>query len=219
MKKLKLISTLFVLTLLVTVQLQAQEAQPTESKKFYLKPYGGFIGIQDMTIDFVDQQSVTPVNIKAGFGYTSGISLGYNFTKNISAELGWEYKKNFIEATINDSTYDGDYASNFIYLNAMYRFSTGTRFTPYLGIGGSYIEEVDMDFGSGDSEFSFQKNGQIGVQFLAGLDYAISNRLSMNWELRNNRFSNFDLENDKDMMVTDLKYNPFVVNIGVKVKF
>jgi len=221
MKQLKVVWMTVIGCLLVThlsAQDQKQDAND-DFKNWYVKPYGGFIGIQNMDLTLVQPDGTNAINVENGFGYTAGISFGYNFSNSIAAELGWEYKSNDVTVSSDAFSSKGDYASNFIYLNAIYNFSTSTRFTPYVGIGGSYIEEIDMDFGTGETAFSFQKNGQLGFQFSGGLDFAISDRWSMNWELRNTRFSNFDLTATNKTRVTDLKYNPFVINIGIKLKF
>jgi len=212
---------LSILLLGLSSQAEAQEDTSSASKRFYVKPYVGFIGIQDMDITIDDGATKTPVAVKSGFGYTTGLSVGYAFTNNFSAELGWEYKSNNVEATFANTTYDGNYASNFIYLNGRYTFNTSSKFAPYIGAGITYIEEIDFDFEIGNTENSFAENGDIGFNILAGLDYNFSDRWTLNWELRSTFFSDIELssEENSNVKLTDLKYNPFVINIGIKYRF
>ncbi|MEM6523558.1 MAG: OmpW family outer membrane protein [Bacteroidota bacterium] len=209
--------TLSCLSAVSTIQAQGYASEST-SKRIYIKPYGGFIGIQDMNLRLVENSSSSSVSVESGFGFTSGISFGYDFTKNISAEFGWEYKSNDITLTNNNVQVSGDYASNFIYLNGIYRFTTQNRFKPYLGVGASLIQEIDLDFGSGE-DASFSDSGNIGFQGLAGLDFNLSKRWALNWEVKYVSFENFEMKNETtNSTLTDLEYNPFILNIGVKYR-
>lgn len=203
-----------------SISIYAQERTDNKSTKFFVKPYAGFIGVQDMTIELVDQTNQTSLEVENGFGYATGVSFGYTFYKNITAELGWEYKSNQI--TISDginSKIKGDYASNFIYLNGVYSFNTESKFTPYLAGGVSVIEEIDMDLGD-DTGNSFSNSGQIGWQVIAGLDYKFASKWSLNWEAKYVSFGEFSMDNETNSSsLKKLKYNPFIFNIGLKYRF
>ncbi len=199
--------------------LSAQDSPSNSLSKIYLKPYGGFIGIQDMKMQFVTDSKTTDLNVSSGFGFTTGISLGYNISKRFTAEVGWEYKKNNISISSNDITSNGDYASNFIYVNGIYKLPTYGYFTPYIGIGGSFIQEIDLDFGTGENG-SFSQEGDIGVQGLVGLDFQFAERWSMNWEAKYVSFNKLNLLNESNNdQLKNLKYNPFIFNIGIKYQF
>ena len=219
MKKVKL-TLLLVLGSFTLSPLTAQE-QTTQNdfKRFYVKPYAGFIGIQDMDLQLIANNQTTNVNVESGFGFTSGIAVGYNFNNNISAELGWEYKSNNITLTNNGVQTKGDYASNFIYINGIYNFDTNSAFKPYLGLGASLIQEIDLDFGSGANS-SFSDSGNLGVQALAGIDYNFSDRWALSAEAKYTSFSTFDMTSETNSnRLNNLKYNPFIVNVGIKYRF
>jgi len=205
---------------IVTVPIYGQEkVESNEFKKFYVKPYGGFIGIQDMDLQLTTSTTTSPVNVESGFGYTAGISAGYFITEKISTELGFEYKSNSITTFVDNVEDNGDYASNFIYLNAFYNFRSGQLFNPYIGIGLSLIEEIDIDLNSNDTA-SFSDSGNIGFQGIAGLDFNFSEKWALNFEMKYVTFSDFDMEEElSDRMLRGLSYNPFIVNIGVKYRF
>ena len=214
MKHLKF-TTLLVLMLISAGNLLAQQAKDQQDfNRFYLKPYGGFIGIQNMNVALLSGSQTTNINIEGGFGYTTGISVGYNFTKNISAEFGWEYKSNEITVTYNNSKTTGDYASNFIQLNGIYNFNTNGLVRPYIGAGVSLIQEIDMDL-SLDENSSFSNSGNIGLQGIAGLDLNFSKKWAVNLEAKYVSFGEFDMAGENtDLALNNLQYNPFIFNIG-----
>jgi len=219
MKKLELATILALYTLAYT-NLAAQESTTKENfKDFYIKPYGGFIGIQNMNLQLVESNENSNLYIENGFGFTTGISLGYNFIENFTVEVGWEYKRNDITVTNNNTSSKGDYASNFIYLNGIYNFSTKSKIAPYLGFGTSLIQEIDLDLGKGENT-SFSNSGNIGFQAIIGFDFNFSKRWALNWEAKYVTFSKFDMENEANNdQLNNLKYNPIIVNIGVKYRF
>jgi opacity protein-like surface antigen len=206
--------------LLSAFKVWAQESNSTKDyQKFYLKPYAGFIGIQDMSLQLVSTNQATNIEVDNGFGFTTGISLGYNFTENITSEVGWEYKTNDITIENNSLKSSGDYASNFIYLNGIYNVSTNSRFKPYLGLGLSLIQEIDLDFGD-DNNTSYSESGNVGFQGIFGLDFNFSRKWALNWEAKYVAFSEFDMENEaNDDQLNNLKYAPFIFNIGIKYEF
>ncbi len=218
MKNLKL-STLYIIMMFACVSAFAQNTKNETFKNFYVKPYAGFIGIQNMDLQLAEGNQTTNITVENGFGFATGISLGYNFSKNITAEVGWEYKSNEVSITNNGIKSNGDYASNFIYLNGIYNFNTTGKLTPYVGLGASLIQEIDFDFGMGENT-SFSDSGNIGLQGIAGLDYNFSEKWALNWEAKYATFSEFDMKNEaNNNKLNNLKYNPFIFNIGVKYRF
>jgi outer membrane protein W len=216
-----MVPTLLVVGFLTSTTVFGQEAAPADSPgKFYAKPYGGFIGLQDMNIRYVADGQSADLSVNTGFGFTNGISFGYAFTERISAEFGWEYKANTITVNYNDEKITGDYASNFAYLSAFYTLSSSGRFRPYVGAGAVVIPEIDMDFRIGDENSSFSNTGNIGFQGLAGLDFQFARRWAMNWEAKYVAFQNFDMKNEShSTSLENLRYRPFIFNIGLKYMF
>lgn len=219
MKNLKLKGILALSILMSAFSVAQNDTNQDESKSFYVKPYAGFIGIQNMNLQLTGSDLNSDVSVENGFGYTAGIALGYRLTQNISTEIGWEYKTNEVTLTNNNIESKGDYASNFIYLNGIYNFNSEKRLQPYLGLGLSLIQEIDLDFGTGENG-SFSNSGNIGFQGIAGLDFNLSPKWALNWEAKYVTFSQFDMENESDnSRLNNLKYNPFIFNLGVKYRF
>ena len=219
MKKLKFNVLFLLIGLSISTALAQETSENKDFRRFYIKPYAGFIGIQDMSLQLVDGNQTTNIDVENGFGFTTGISLGYSFTENITAEIGWEYKSNDITVINNNIRSSGDYASNFIYLNGIYNFSTNSKFKPYVGLGASLIQEIDIDLSNG-MDMSFSDSGNIGFQGLVGLDYNLSNRWALNWEAKYVTFSEFNMNSESNnSSLNNLKYNPFIFNIGIKYRF
>jgi len=219
MKKLSQ-TTLFILCFMIVTNLLAQESKPENSlKNFYIKPYGGFIGIQNTTPTFQQDNTSTKIEVETGFGINTGISLGYSFSENFFAEIGWEYKTNEISVKNNDLKTNGDYASNFIFLNGLYNLNTKGNFIPYVGLGTALIQEIDIDL-STNGNTSFSNSGNFGFQGIIGLDFNFSERWALNWEAKYISFGSLELDNEmNDSSISNIKYNPFIFNIGIKYRF
>jgi len=54
-------------------------------------------------------------------GFTAGLGVGYQFNPKWAAELGWEYRSNDSEVTLDNGQVfaGGNYASNVFYLNGI----------------------------------------------------------------------------------------------------
>ena len=213
-------NVLLPLIFLTLANVIAQEKKAVKDYgKFYVKPYAGFIGVQNMTSQLQNNNQNTTISIENGFGFTTGIAFGYNFAKKLTAEMGWEYKSNDITVINNGVKTSGDYASNFIFLNGIYTINTVSRIKPYVGLGASLIQEIDLDFGQGE-DTSFSTSGNIGFQGIAGLDFNFSKRWILNWEAKYVTFSEFNMKNEgNNDRLNNLKYNPFIFNIGIKYRF
>ena len=190
-------------------------------QNFFLKPYGGVSMISAVSPVLKLDGKELPSKVNTGIGFSTGITAGYKFTPNFTVEAGWEYKTNDIDFTVDNKTHLGNYASNTFYLNGIYVFNTKSRFKPYAGAGISFIQEIDLDYETFESERSFSTDGELGVQGLAGLDYLINDRVVLNTELTHTRYASFDLiaEDGSGGELQDLKYNPFVLNVGIKILF
>jgi outer membrane protein W len=209
--------SVFFLGIFATFNVAAQDANvDVQRGKIYIKPYGGFIGIQKMNLKLVTNTESNNIEVENDFGWTSGIAIGYHITNSISTEIGWEYKTNNVTVLRNNIKSYGDYASNFIYLNGLYNFTTKSRWKPYAGFGVALIQEIDIDFGDAANS-SFSNSGNLGIQGITGVDFNFSKRWALNWEAKYVTFRKFEMKNEaNDNQLKNLKYNPFIFNIGIK---
>lgn len=163
------------------------------------------------------------VDVDLDSGLSAGLGFGYRYNPNLSVELSWEYRSNDSETTLPDTTLfdDGNYASNIFYLNGYYHFDNDKKWTPYLGFGLGWIQEIDIDLEGNGPEQSYSGDGDIGFQAMFGLEYDLSENWTFNTELRYARFSSIDLDGEDGATgrITDLDYDPLTLGMGFSYYF
>jgi len=194
-----------------------------EDDKWFVRSHFGFSQAGD--------QSPKANNVGAGIssaeaevdgGFVSGIGVGYRINEKWATELGWEYRTNDAEVTLDNGEKftDGNYASNTFYLNGIYSLQNKGKWKPYLGAGLVWVQEIDIDLEEGDFERSFSDSGEIGYQIFAGVTRPINNKWSIQGELRYGSISSIDLsEETGDGQLTGLDYKPLTLQIGVQYNF
>ena len=103
------------------------------------------------------------VNVEADHEYAFTPSVEYFFNDNISAEL-------LLATPIShDVLVNGDKAAKIKHLpptlTAKYHFKNSTRFTPYIGVGGTAFVAWDEEGLAKDVKEDFGFAGQIGFNF------------------------------------------------------
>jgi len=201
----------------------AGTASAESSDKWFVRSHFGFSQASD--------QSPNASNVGAGInsaeaevdgGFVSGLGVGYQFNEKWATELGWEYRTNDAEVTLSngDEFTDGNYASNTIYLNAIYSLAKRGKWEPYLGGGLIWLQEIDIDLEEGSFERSFSDSGEIGYQVFAGVTRPINNKWSIQGEVRFGSVSSIDLSEETGAgRLTGLDYKPLTLQIGVKYNF
>lgn len=190
--------------------------------QFYLKPYFGVSALSDKNAETngIGAQNGT-ADIQVDSGFVSGVGFGYRYNPNVAAEIAWEYRTNNSETTLADGSVfsEGDYASNILYLNGYYFSNARGNWTPYVGAGIGWIQEIDLDFESNGVEQSFSGDGDIAFQFMAGVEYGLSENSRLNAELRYSNAS-VDLEGENATgSFSDLDYDPLSLQLGLSFYF
>ena len=106
---------------------------------------------------------IGPVNVEADHEYAFTPSVEYFFNDNISAEL-------LLATPIShDVLVNGDNGAKIKHLpptlTAKYHFKNSTRFTPYIGVGGTAFVAWDEEGLAKDVKEDFGFAGQIGFNF------------------------------------------------------
>ncbi|MCL6244440.1 MULTISPECIES: OmpW/AlkL family protein [Acinetobacter] len=151
--------------------------------------------------------------VKADNEYAFTPSVEYFFNDNISAEL-------LLATPINhDVLLNGDKAVKLKHLpptiTAKYNFKNSTRFTPYIGVGGTafvaWDEESDLGKVKVKEDFGFA--GQIGFNYQPAD--------AKNWGVFfDARYAQISPEVEiKDVTTFDLDIDPMVYTIGYSYKF
>lgn len=190
---------------------------------WFLRPYLGLSQMSDINANTLDIGSVDgSADISLDSGFTAGLGVGYRYNNYVAAEFAWEYRSNESEVTLADmQTFDeGNYASNTFFLNGFYYPDGFETWQPYLGLGLSWIQEIDIDLEADGSEQSYSGSGDFGFQVFAGVDYPIINRWDLQAEIRYGSIGGINLEGEGITgEVSNLDYDTFTGQLGVVYRF
>lgn len=156
-------------------------------------------------------------------GFLAGMALGYRYNAHWGAEIAWEYRSNDSETTLADGSNfdDGNYASNAFYINGLYHFPMSTKWETYIGAGLGWLQEIDLDLETMDSEISYSGDGRIGGQIFGGVNYLVNDQWVLNGELRYADFGEVDLDGEAGASgnFDSLEYSPLSVQLGIAYRF
>lgn len=119
----------------------------------YQGPYARLMGGLNFALDS-DFDGSSPESFPSGeasldTGAVVGLAAGYRFNRNFAADLDYAYRSNDIDkikgtegATIADG---GDLASVAIMANGYYYFDFADTWSPYIGLGMGFLQEIDSD--------------------------------------------------------------------------
>lgn len=101
------------------------------------------------------------------WGYDFGLGLGYNFSKNLGAELMFNYLH-----TDADANGDNDVYGYQLHLDALYHLMPDNMIVPYLavGVGGLMFDD---DNAPESIDNTFQANAGLGFKFFVTEDLAL----------------------------------------------
>lgn len=149
--------------------------------------------------------------VNAGGIDLSGIDAGVLITGNVG-DLG-------VSVADLVATDGGDFDSSTWMLNAYYDFDTGTRFTPYIGLGLGMMN-VELSYRPGDVEVIKDDDNVFAYQLIGGLNYEVNDSFSVfaSYRYRDNRDANvrsnllpasFDIEGSSSS----------IVDVGIRYSF
>lgn len=128
-------------------------AQASADETRYMGPYARLLGGLNFALDS-DFDGSNPTTFPSGeanldTGSIVGLAGGYRFNRNFATELEYAYRSNDIDkikaaggATIADG---GDLASVAIMANGYYYFDFLETWSPYIGLGLGFLQEIDSD--------------------------------------------------------------------------
>lgn len=194
-----------------------------ENTKWYVKPYLGLSNISDQQGTLVQGANSTEITTNTDSGFNSGIALGYQYNEHYSTELGWEYRSSDTASQLsaNDNSYGGNYASSLFFLNGFYHLQSSSAWTPYIGAGLAWVQEVDLDLEFNDAEQSYSGDGDTGYQLMLGVDYAISSKWQANAELRYLAIGDVELQGEENATgeLRGFDYDPMTLSVALKYRF
>jgi len=195
-----------------------------KDSSWYLRSNLGISNLSDFSANSNSVLGATgEADIRLGSGQVAGLGIGYRYNHNLSAELAWEYRSNDSDVSLaNGNRFrEGNYASNTFFLNAIYHFDSASRWQPYVGVGLGWIQEIDIDLETADSEFSFSGNGDVGFQIMGGVDYRLNDVWRLQTELRLSDFSDLTLESESGSTgdFNGFEYSPTTFQIALVYSF
>jgi outer membrane autotransporter protein len=198
-----------------------------EPKGFYATIYGqsSRITSSDLTESGAGGAG-TGLRAEFGNGWGFGGDFGYRYGNGWAAEVEWNYRRHALKSLKGGSATiasDGDYASNTLLINGLRRFPSGGAWTPYLGAGIGWVQEIDIDLtpSAGGGERSYSTN-KFAYQLIAGTEYAITPQWRLTADARWLRVGSVSLDNETGNpggTIGPLKYNPVSVQVGVRYSF
>ncbi len=203
----------------------AQESSRTGDSGWFARAWGGYSSLSDTGGTFSDagaSLTADSVDVSADGGFTAGAGFGYRYGPRLAVEVAWEYRSNDSETDFASGLAfnDGNYASNTFFLNGFYYLDARGPWEPYLGAGLAWIQEIDIDLEGNGPEQSYSGDGDVGFQVFAGTNYRLSERWSLNGELRYGSVTGIDLDGENAPgKLSDFDYEPLTFQLGLRYAF
>lgn len=192
-----------------------------DASGWYVKPVFGLSDMSSVSgsstgIGAADGQA--EASLSAGFN--AGFAVGKQLSDNWSVDLLWEYRSNDSDVTLVDGQQftEGNYASNFFFLNATYHVVMASPFKPFVGAGLGVAQEIDIDLEQNGVEQSLSGSGDFAYQVYGGVHYAFTPRLGLTGSLRYSAASSVSLESENFVggNLSSLEYNPVTLQMGLR---
>ncbi len=199
-----------------------------ESKGFYVTAYGQYSRIGSSS--FSESGTLGDGSgLRAEFGSGSGwgADVGWRYGNGWAAEVEWNYRSHSLDSLQQGGTNrarGGDFASNILLVNGLRRFPTSGAWTPYLGGGLGWVQEIDFDIkpaGSGANR-SYSASNKFAFQLIAGIEYALTTNWRLTADTRWMRVGSVKMDNERGNSggsADSLDYNPLSVQVGLRYSF
>jgi opacity protein-like surface antigen len=161
-------------------------------------------------------------------GSLLGGAIGRTFSPRWAAEAEFFYRTNDLRRIDGGRLAGGtagDFASTNLMFNATYSFvgDNGTSpwgaFTPYVGAGLGFLQEVDIDVTLAGREQEYDRNWRFAAQAIAGVSYALKGPWALFGEMRYHHAGKVALEASGPQPEIEGAYNGFSVLCGVRYRF
>jgi opacity protein-like surface antigen len=158
-----------------------------------------------------------------GLGF--GGDIGFRYGNGWAAEVEWNYRRHDLKSLRKAGTTlvsDGDFASNILFINGLRRFpSTSGGWTPYIGAGFGWVQEIDFDLNSGGADRAWSKQGKFGMQLIAGAEVPMSKGWRLTADVRVLRLGGVELPAEEGVAgrLSKPAYNPVSVQVGLRRMF
>lgn len=222
------ISPRFLVPMLCVSLTPAASLAQAESKGFYVTLYGQHSRIGSSS--FSESGSLgagSGLRAEFGSGTGWGADVGWRYGNGWAAEVEWNYRSHSLDTLQQGGTTrarSGDFASNVLLVNGVRRFPTSGEWTPYVGGGLGWVQEIDFDItpmGSGANR-SYSASNKFAFQLIAGIEYALTPNWRLTADTRWMRVGSVRLDNERGNSggsAGSLEYNPLSVQVGLRYSF
>lgn len=221
-------SSLLLGPLLCTSLLSTPALAQAEPKGFYATLYGQHSRIGASSLAESGARGAgNGLRAEFGSGLGLGGDFGWRYGNGWAAEVEWNYRRHPLDTLRQGSTSlsrDGDFASNTLLINGLRRFAGTGAWTPYVGAGIGWVQEIDIDLtpSAGGSERGYSASNKVAFQLIAGAEYALTPRWSLTGDARWLRVGTVRLNNEAGNpggSAGPLTYNPFSLQVGARYRF
>jgi|688.fasta_scaffold20212_7 opacity protein-like surface antigen len=162
----------------------------------------------------------------AGFGF--GGDIGFRYGNGWAAEVEWNYRRHDLKSLSGGSggasptVTEGDFASSILFINGFRRFPSALGgWTPYVGAGVGWVQEIDFDLNSAGTDRAWSKQGKIGLQLIAGAEIPMNKDWRLTADVRMLRLGSVELpaEEGATGRLSKPDYNPVSVQLGLRRMF
>lgn len=199
-----------------------------EPKGFYVTLYGQYSRLGSSNLSESGPAGAgNGLSAEFGSGTGLGADFGWRYGNGWAAEVEWNYRSHSLDSLrqggINLAR-DGDFASNILLLNGLRRFPLGGAWTPYVGTGVGWVQEIDFDVtpSGGGAARSYSSGSKFAFQLIAGVEYAITPKWSLTADTRWLRVGSVQLDNETGNSggrAESLSYNPLSAQVGLRYSF
>jgi opacity protein-like surface antigen len=198
----------------------------TEPRGFYATAYVQASKLGSTTFDEIGDAGFGS-GLKANFGTGLGLGgdIGYRYGNGWATELEWNWRRHDLKSLSRGGAKiaaDGDFASNIFFVNGLRRFvGPAGGWTPYVGAGLGWVQEVDFDINSAASERAWSKQGKVAVQLIGGAEIPLSNDWRLAADVRLLRVGSVELPAEEGVTgrLAQPRYNPVSVQVGLRRVF
>lgn len=198
----------------------------TEPRGFYATVYGQASWLDSTGFDEVGNAGFgSGLKAEFGTGFGFGGDIGYRYGNGWATEVEWNWRRHEVTSLRRGGTTlssDGDFASNIFFVNGLRRFvGIAGGWTPYVGLGVGWVEEIDLDLKSGGTSRAWSKQGNIAVQLIGGTEIPLSESWRLTADVRMLRVGDVELpaETGATGRLSKPSYNPLSVQFGLRRMF
>jgi opacity protein-like surface antigen len=198
----------------------------TEPRGFYATVYAQASNLGSTTFDEVGNAGFGS-GLKATFGSGFGLGgdIGFRYGNGWASELEWNWRRHDLKSLNRSGSTlasSGDFASNIIFVNGLRRFiGQAGGWTPYVGAGLGWVQEIDFDINSGGTDRAWSKTGKAALQLIGGTEIPLGNAWRLAADVRLLRVGKVELPAEEGVTgrLSQPRYNPVSVQVGLRRAF